>query len=197
MSSTNTVLGSEERETLLRIARQSIEHGLHDGRPLPVNPEDFPAPLRTPRATFVTLEIATKLRGCIGTLEARESLVRDVAEHAFAAAFEDPRFPPLNSEEFPRLDIHISVLSPREGMKFASENDLLAQLRPGIDGLLIRLGQRRATFLPSVWDSLPEPHQFLAHLKQKAGLAADFWSDAIEAERYVTESFGDSAKGSA
>ena len=191
MSSTNNRFSQEDRVLLLDVARRSIEHGLMYQAPLTVNPVDYPEALRPQRATFITLEIDGHLRGCIGTLEARSPLVQDVAEHAFAAAFEDPRFLPLRTEEFPHLDIHLSILSPPEPIEFSSEDDLLARLRPRVDGLIIRFGQRRATFLPSVWESLSEPYVFLAQLKQKAGLPLDFWSPELRAERYTTESFGD------
>lgn len=190
MSSIDT-LSADNRAILMRVARRSIECGLRENRALAIKPEDFPAPLQEQRASFVTLEIEDRLRGCIGALEARMPLVEDVAEHAFAAAFSDPRFPPLSREELPRLAVHISVLSPAEPMTFNSQAELLAQLRPGIDGLILNLDRQRATFLPSVWDGLPEPERFLAHLKRKAGLDEDFWSDAIRAFRYTTESFGD------
>jgi AmmeMemoRadiSam system protein A len=117
--------------------------------------------------------------------------VQDVADHAFAAAFEDPRFLPVQKEELPELQIHISVLSPSEPLHFSSEEELLAQLRPGVDGLILHLGQRRATFLPAVWKSLPDPYTFLVQLKQKAGLPIDFWSDELQVERYTTDSFGE------
>jgi hypothetical protein len=197
MSSIDNTLTAEDRTILMRVARQSIEHGLRQGCALIVQPADYPESLRPRRATFITLEMEGNLRGCIGTLEARDPLVVDVAEHAYAAAFQDPRFPPLRQEELARLAVHISILSPSEPLEFSSEDELLRQLRPGIDGLILRLGHHRATFLPSVWESLPAPRLFLSHLKRKAGLSPDFWSDAIEAERYVTESFGDSDSGSA
>ncbi|MFO1432102.1 MAG: AmmeMemoRadiSam system protein A [Candidatus Competibacteraceae bacterium] len=191
MSSMNNTLSKEDRATLLDVARRSIQYGLTEHVPLPVKPEEYPDTLRPIRATFITLEVEGRLRGCIGTLEARAPLVKDVADHAFAAAFEDPRFLPVSPEEFPRLDIHISVLSPPEPLHFQSEEDLLAQLRPGLDGLILRLGQqRRATFLPSVWETLSDPYIFLTQLKQKAGLPLDFWSPELQAERYTTESFG-------
>lgn len=193
MLSMNSTLAADERAILLKVARQSIESGLHSGRPLQVNLADYPPSLHPLRATFITLEIEQRLRGCIGTLEAHLPLVRDVAEHGFAAAFQDPRFAPLRPDEFPRLGIHISILSPSEPIRFHSEDDLLAQLRPGIDGLILRLRGRSATFLPSVWESLPEPYLFLAQLKHKAGLALDFWSDELQAERYTTETFGEEA----
>jgi AmmeMemoRadiSam system protein A len=197
MSSTDNQLTSEDRATLLRVARQSIEHGLRHGRTMRVDPGEFAESLRSIRATFVTLQLAGNLRGCIGTLEPREPLVVDVAEHAYAAAFEDPRFKPLSVEEFLGLELHVSILSPAEPIHFNSEQELLAQLRPKLDGLILRLGHHRATFLPSVWDTLSKPEQFLAHLKQKAGLAPDFWSDRMEFERYGTDSFGEAESGSA
>jgi AmmeMemoRadiSam system protein A len=175
---------------LLALARQSIAHGLQTGRPLPINLADYPAELRQNRATFVTLERRGQLRGCIGMLEAVRPLAEDVAENAFAAAFRDRRFPPLAAEELADLDLHISVLSPAVAMQFNSEADLIAQLRPGIDGIILQEGSRRGTFLPSVWEDLSNPKQFLQHLKQKAGLPAAYWSDTIQAYRYTTEMFG-------
>ncbi|MCQ8116445.1 AmmeMemoRadiSam system protein A [Methylomonas rosea] len=178
------------RKQLLELARQSIVHGLQTGRPLPVNLADYPAELRQTRATFVTLERGGQLRGCIGMLEAVRPLAEDVTENAFAAAFRDRRFSPLTNEELADLDLHISVLSPAVALKFNSEADLIAQLRPGMDGIILQEGSRRGTFLPSVWEDLPNPKQFLQHLKQKAGLPAAYWSDTIRAYRYTTEMFG-------
>jgi AmmeMemoRadiSam system protein A len=191
MSSTETnTLSPEQRNTLLEIARNSIQNGLREGCPLPVNPEDFDPDLREHRASFVTLNRQGQLRGCIGHLQAIQPLVRDVAENAYSAAFNDNRFPPLSEPEFRDLDIHISVLSPAEPMEFDSEGDLLQQLRPGIDGLILEDGYYRGTFLPSVWEQLPTPELFLAHLKQKAGLPPNYWSDTLRVSRYTTESFG-------
>ncbi len=182
-------LCEEERILLHRVAREAIEHGLETGRPLRVDTQRYPAPLREPRATFVTLKRDGQLRGCIGTLEAIRPLVDDVAHNAYAAAFGDPRFPPLQSAELDGLEIHISVLSPATPMQFDSEQDLLRQLRPGVDGLVLEDGYHRGTFLPAVWESLPEPRAFLQHLKLKAGLPADYWSDTIRVSRYTTETF--------
>ena len=190
MSSIET-LSRPDRAALLEVARDSIRHGLRHGQALEVDLADYPETLRPPRATFVTLEIGDQLRGCIGALAARQPLVQDVAAHAFAAAFEDPRFPELRENEFPKLDIHISVLSPPESLQFSSEDGLLAQLRPGVDGLIIQFRHHRATFLPAVWEQLPDPYVFLAQLKQKAGLPLDFWSPELSAERYTAEYFGD------
>jgi len=177
----------EHRRTLLELAGSAIEKGL-GGERLTVCATDYPEPLRAPRATFVTLHVGGELRGCIGTLEVRRTLVEDVAHNARAAAFEDPRFPPLAHAEFERLDIHISVLSAPEPVAFASEEDLLRQLRPRVDGLILQAGLRRGTFLPSVWEQLPEPREFLRHLKRKAGLPADYWAADIRVSRYVTAS---------
>ncbi len=191
--SLHTRLPLQDRELLLRLARDSIRHGLETGRPLMVDPADFPHTLQQQRAAFVTLNRNGALRGCIGHLEAIQPLVSDVAENAFAAAFRDPRFPPLSPAEFDDIEIHISVLTPATPMQFTSERDLIAQLRPGRDGLILEEGPYRGTFLPSVWESLPTPEAFLRHLKQKAGLPPDYWSDHIRVSRYETESFSEVA----
>jgi AmmeMemoRadiSam system protein A len=185
-------LNDANRKTLLDIARQAIEYGIEtDGaKHLAVDPEQYDAALREEHATFVTLELNGELRGCIGTLEAQRPLVADVAYNAHAAAFRDPRFYPLQASELNGLDIHISVLSPAYPMTFSSEEDLIAQLRPGEDGLILQDGPNKGTFLPSVWESVPQPAQFLAHLKRKAGLPMDYWSNTVQVWRYTTESFG-------
>jgi len=113
--------------------------------------------------------------------------VEDVAENAFAAAFRDPRFPAISSSELADLDLHISILSPAEAMHFDSEQSLLAQLKPGLDGLILQDGYHRGTFLPSVWEQLPDAAEFLRNLKQKAGLPSDYWSDHLKISRYSTE----------
>jgi AmmeMemoRadiSam system protein A len=175
---------------LLAVAAASLRHGLRHGRALPVVLEDYPAVLRAPRATFVTLELDGQLRGCIGTLEAVRPWVADVAENAYAAGFRDPRFTPLRADEYPRLHLAVSVLSPPEPMSFGSERDLLAQIRAGVDGLILSDGRRRGTFLPSVWEQLADPALFLAHLKLKAGLSPSHWSETVRVERYTTDYFG-------
>lgn len=182
------MLDEQERQTLLQVASASVNHGLEFGQPLPIESEDYPERLAKPGACFVTLEISGRLRGCIGSLEAWRPLVLDCAENAFAAAFRDFRFPPVAEQELDLLDYQVSVLSVPAPLYFQSEDDLLSQLRPGKDGLVLVQGDRRATFLPSVWESLPEPREFLRHLKQKAGLAPEYWSDAIKAFRYTVES---------
>ena len=183
------MLSDEDKQTLLEIARASVKNGLEHGHPLTVNPDDYAEHLRVLKATFVTLTIRDRLRGCIGTLEARQPLVADVAEHAYAAAFRDPRFSPLSEDEYADLQYHISILGETTPMQFKDEQDLLSQIRPGIDGLVLSEGLHKGTFLPSVWDSLPTPALFLRHLKQKAGLPTDHWSDSLKVERYTVEEF--------
>jgi len=178
----------EHRRTLLELAGAAIEKGLGGGR-LAVRADDYPEPLRAPRATFVTLHLDAQLRGCIGTLEARRALVEDVAYNARAAAFDDPRFPPLAHAEFGRLEIHISVLSAPEPLSCESEDELLRRLRPQVDGLILEERARRATFLPSVWEQLPDPREFLRQLKHKAGLPADYWSRTLRVSRYTVQAF--------
>ncbi len=183
------MLSMEERNILLEVAHQSIQHGLEHSSAIIVNINDCPASLREERATFVTLNLYGQLRGCIGTLEAHQPLVQDVAHNAYAAAFSDPRFPALTTREFEKIEMHISILSPSEEIDFTSEEDLLQQIRPNIDGLVLSDGYARGTFLPAVWESLKTPQEFLQHLKLKAGLPANYWSDTIRVERYTTESF--------
>jgi uncharacterized protein len=183
-------LNKEHQQRLLDLAKSSIWHGLQTGRSLKINLADFPAELAERCATFVTLQKHHQLRGCIGMLEAVRPLAEDIAENAFLAAFRDPRFPPLSADEFGDLDIHLSILTPSEPIAFTTEQDLITQLQPGVDGLILEEGRRRGTFLPSVWEQLPGPEQFLRHLKQKAGLAPDYWSENIKIYRYWTEMIG-------
>lgn len=186
-------LAPAQRAVLIDVARRSIEHGLQTGRPLAVTPSEYHRDLKAVRASFVTLQKHGELRGCIGHLEAVQPVVVDVAENAFAAAFRDPRFSPLTAEEWPEVDLHLSLLTRPEPIQFSDEADLIRQLRPGEDGLILQDGPNRGTFLPSVWESLPDPVDFLTHLKHKAGLAANHWSRHIEIYRYTTESFGEAA----
>lgn len=135
-------------------------------------------------ATFVTLTKKGQLRGCIGSLEAYRPLATDVAENAYAAAFRDPRFAPLEEGEFSTTRVEVSLLGPAEALAFSDEADAIRQLCPGIDGLILTHGSRRATFLPQVWESLPDPQRFMEQLKLKAGLAADDWDEKITLARY-------------
>lgn len=187
--SLNTHYTPQDRARLHAIAEASIRHGFETGRPLRVDLSVEPEKLREHRASFVTLQERGQLRGCIGALEAYQPLAQDVADHAFAAAFQDPRFPPLRPEELDALDIKISVLSPPEPLPAADTASLLRELRPGVDGLILHDGQYKATFLPSVWEQLPDARDFIAALKRKAGLPPDYESPTMRAWRYTTEEF--------
>ena len=174
--------------TLVLLAAASIDHGLKHSQPIPVDLNKHAPELRQTGACFITLTRSGKLRGCIGSPEAHRPLVADISNNAFQAAFKDPRFPPLAPTERNELQLSISVLSSQSPLIFASEQEFIAQLRPNVDGLVIADGKRRALFLPSVWDQLPDPAIFVGRLKQKAGLAAHHWSDSFQAWRFVTES---------
>lgn len=165
---------------LLILARDAI------GETFGVVPRPFAElpELKAPGASFVTLMRRGALRGCIGTLVAYRPLLDDVRENARRAAFNDPRFLPLTADELPTLKVEVSLLTPPVPLTFKDEANALAQLRPGIDGVVLDVHGRRATFLPQVWNELPDPIQFLAHLKQKAGLPPDFWGSDVEIERY-------------
>ncbi len=141
--------------------------------------------LQEEAACFVTLMQTGELRGCIGTLEAHRSLLEDVKNNAYAAAFRDTRFSPLTSEELDITEIEISLLSAMQPLEFLNERDALAQLQPGTDGVVFEFGHYRSTFLPQVWEQLPDTSDFIAHLKNKAGLATDFWSDDVRLSRYT------------
>ena len=176
---------------LLRLARGSIEHGLVHREPLPVDCGELHPALTDPAATFTTLRVSGQLRGCCGNLVAADPLAIDVARSAFRAAFRDPRFDPVARHELDVIRLEVSVLSPLEPMPVSDEADLLQQLTPGIDGLVIVADGRRATFLPKVWEMLPEPQQFLAALKAKCGVAQNYWSEQIEFQRYRTTSYAE------
>ena len=171
----------EKGSTLLKLARSEIASKLGQPAAKPVKA----AWLQEPGASFVTLTRQGELRGCIGTLEAHRPLGMDVRENAVAAAFRDPRFMPLTLGEFDDIRVEVSLLSPTEPLVVASEEDALARLRPNIDGVVFEYGHTRSTFLPQVWEQLPEPAEFLAHLKRKAGLSTDFWSESVRMSRYT------------
>jgi AmmeMemoRadiSam system protein B/AmmeMemoRadiSam system protein A len=183
-------LSAAERQCLLDVAAKSIEAALDAGSEVPVTVDAYPERLRAMQASFVTLHVDRKLRGCMGSLEATEPLVANVARNAYAAAFRDPRFGKLTRDEFAQLEIHISLLSRPEELHFTSEDELLAQIRPGVDGLTLIEGSRRGTLLPSVWRSVRDAGEFLQHLKRKTGLATNYWSDTLRVERYTAESIG-------
>jgi AmmeMemoRadiSam system protein A len=171
---------SELGLSLIRVARSAI--GAEFGLPADRCPEH--GALNGFGATFVTLTQAGHVRGCIGTLQAVRPLRVDVHENAIGAAFRDPRFPPLVRDEFDITAVEVSLLSASEPLTFTSEEDLLARLRPDIDGVTIEYGPNRATFLPQVWQTLCEPQRFMAELKRKAGLPIDFWDAQMNVSRY-------------
>lgn len=181
---------SDAQQQLLTVARDAIGHGLVHGESPQVIVDDSPAALREIACTFVTLRIGTALRGCIGSLHAHRPLVADVTWHAYAAAFSDGRFSPLQPAELAQLHIHISILSPLHPLDFEGDDALLALLRPSTDGLMIERDSRRATFLPTVWSSIPEGKEFLAALKKKAGMEND--QSVYKAWRYTTQNFEES-----
>ena len=182
-------LSPAHREAALGIAGQALRARVRRGRTPYVDLGSFAAPLQSVAASFVTLKREGRLRGCIGSLKASRPLVEDIADNAGKAGFEDPRFRPVSEEELDGAEIEIAILSRPAPIAFRDEADLLAQLRPGRDGLILRDGSRRATFLPKVWDALPAPEGFLGALKAKAGLPSDHWSDEVGAWRYMAESF--------
>ena len=168
-------------KTLLPIARAAISCAL--GVP---KAADETAPwLAEPGASFVTLTQNGELRGCIGTLQAYRSLLADVKSNAVSAALHDPRFLPLSAGELGITSIEISLLSPPAAMQVRDEADALAQLRPNVDGIVFEFGSYRSTFLPQVWEQLPLPRQFMAHLRRKAGLPDDFWEEGVKLSRYT------------
>lgn len=182
-------LSPEDQKTCLEVARKSIQQGLMNGGRLEVITTDYSADLQQKAASFVTLNKYGMLRGCIGALEAYQPLINDIAEHAYAAAFHDPRFPALEEHEYDLLKIDISIIGTAEKIHFSSEEDLLQQIRPDVDGLILEYGYNRGTFLPSVWEQLPDKKEFLNHLKVKAGLPQNWWDNAVTISRYETFSF--------
>jgi len=181
---TNTAeVGANEGQILLSIARAAISNAL--GQPQTASEEaDW---LQRPGACFVTLTQHGQLRGCIGTLAARRSLLADIKANAVAAALHDPRFNALTAAELPYTEIEVSLLSAMQPLAFSGEADALAQLRPGSDGVTLEYGQQRGTFLPQVWEQLPSAREFIAHLKLKCGLPADFWAEEIKLYRYTVQ----------
>lgn len=164
------VLGGERGLSETRLAREEVELG-------------------QPGACFVTLTRGGRLRGCIGTLEAHRTLGADLLANAVNAAMRDPRFPPVSREELAELAIEVSILSPPRPFPYDSPEDLLARLQPGVHGVILSLGGRRATFLPQVWEQLPDPHQFLEHLCHKAGLGGGCWRQGVTIQVYTVEKF--------
>jgi len=188
-------LDTPERRELLALARASIDSALSPGRAnnnlIPFTAALLPPALTVRRSSFVTLHRNEELRGCCGTLDAPRPLAEDVWRNAWAAAFSDYRFPPLTAAEWPQVSLHLSLLTVPEPFDVQTEDQLLALLRPSIDGLILESDTGRATFLPAVWEQLPDPVQFVRHLKIKAGWPATYWSNRVRCSRYTTESFGE------
>ncbi len=180
-----------QQNQLLDLARQTIGRVLKGRAPPPPLERVTDPALHEPGASFVTLYLENALRGCVGSLEALQPLARDVAANALAAAFRDPRFDPLEQTDFARTRIHLSVLDEPEPVAFRDEEELLGKLRPLRDGLVLTAGERRATFLPAVWEQLPDPREFLERLRHKAGLPEDFPLTRARIERYEVRSFSE------
>ncbi len=183
-------LSQETRAALLRLARQAIEDAVLKRTGTRAEAAPLPAEAMQPGASFVTLTIQGRLRGCIGALEAYQPLAEDVRQHAMEAALHDYRFPPVSAEELPSLEIEISRLTPPQPLEYRDAQDLLARLRPGVDGVLLRDGPRRATFLPQVWEKIADPAEFLDRLCAKMGAAPSLWGKKpLQVMTYQVEEF--------
>lgn len=183
-------LTTEEKRTLLELAREALEDGVIGKKPAPLDLDSLPRRLREQGASFVTLTIAGNLRGCIGALEPNQPLAEDVREHTVAAAMQDFRFPNVVPEELPQIAIEVSRLTPSTPLEYTTPEDLLSKLHPGVDGVVLRDGPRRATFLPQVWEKLPDPARFLENLCYKMGVTPDQWRKKhLEVLVYQVEEF--------
>lgn len=183
-------LTPEEQKTLLRLAREALEHGVKGEQLPPLDSSVLTPRLLEDGASFVTLTEGGQLRGCIGVLEPYQSLAQDVREHAVAAALEDPRFPPVNPREVDRIQIEVSRLTRPVPLQYTDANDLLCKLRPHVDGIILRDSFRRATFLPQVWEKIPDPAEFLDNLCSKMGANPDLWRKKhLEVLIYQVEEF--------
>lgn len=183
-------LTADEKRILLSLARDALQSAVCSGKVLPIDLDKLPVRLREPGATFVTLTMHGQLRGCIGSLEARRALAEDVREHAAAAALHDYRFTRLNPGDVCEVVIEVSYLTNPKKLDYDCPEDLLTMLRPGVDGVVLRDGPRRATFLPQVWEKIPTTPEFLSHLCMKMGGPLDLWqSRPLEVEIYQVEEF--------
>lgn len=169
-------LSIEEQKILLCLAREAMERGVRGEEPPPLDESSLPPSLREEGSSFITLTIYGQLRGCIGSLEPRQSLAQDVREHAVAAALKDPRFPPVMEEELGRIQIEVSRLTRPVPLEYRDTEDLLSKLCPHVDGVVVRDGTyRRATFLPQVWEKISDPAEFLSNLCYKMGVDPNLW----------------------
>lgn len=180
------VYTSQEQQLLLRVSSESILEGLNGSQPLKTKTADYSKNLRKRRACFVTLKQKEALRGCVGSIRPLRPLIEDAASNAFSAAFRDSRFNSLTPKEYEECSLSISILSLPQSMKFDSEDHLIKQLRPGVDGLIFTEGDRCSVFLPIVWEKLAAPKLFFTQLKNKAGFPEDYWSNTLQVERYTT-----------
>jgi AmmeMemoRadiSam system protein A len=168
-------LTHKEKQTLIRLAREALETGVRGGQLPRLEDASLTPALRAEGASFVTLTVRGNLRGCIGALEPYQPLAEDVREHAVAAALEDYRFPTVQESELASIEIEVSRLTVPVMLEYTDANDLLAKLHPGVDGVILRDGFHRATFLPQVWEKIPDPAEFLANLCSKMGAPPDIW----------------------
>ena len=183
-------LTPDEKKTLLVLARQALELSVRGEDLPPLDFQSMSPALRAPGVSFVTLTIDGELRGCIGALDAYQSLAEDVREHTIAAARDDYRFPPVQTAELGRIRLEVSRLTAPAPLEYASPSDLLDKLRPHVDGVILRDGPRRATFLPQVWEKLPNAADFLDQLCQKMGAARDLWRrKPLQVQTYQVEEF--------
>lgn len=183
-------LTDAEKQTLLQLVREAVEHAVR-GKSLPaLNLDTRTAALRENGASFVTLTINNELRGCIGALEAYQPLAQDVREHAIAAALEDPRFEPVSESELNRIRIEVSRLTEPQALSYANADELIAKIRPHVDGVILKNSFRKATFLPQVWEKIPEPDEFLGQLCRKMGARSNLWREAtLQVYTYQVEEF--------
>jgi len=187
-------LSPEEKQILLKLARQAMEVSVKEGKLPKLDLTSVPPRLREQGASFVTLTINDQLRGCIGALEVHQPLAQDVREHAMAAALEDPRFPPVQPDELYRIRIEVSRLTEPVKLEYSSVEDLLVKLRPHVDGVILRDGFHRATFLPQVWEKIPGVEEFLDNLCYKMGAEPGLWRRRhLDVETYQVEEFEESA----
>ena len=170
-------LSPQDKSLLLRIARDSITRALHGESLLSLELGEYSPQLQEMGACFVTLTEGEMLRGCVGSIEASQPLVLDVRDRALAAAFQDPRFPPLSERELAVVEIEISILTSPEPLNFQDPEELPSLLKPGIDGVILTHQFRRATFLPQVWEKLPDTSDFLSQLCNKMGAPGDLWQN--------------------
>jgi AmmeMemoRadiSam system protein A len=184
-------LTADEKQTLLRLAREALECAVHEKKLPPLDQATLTPALRALGASFVTLTVRGQLRGCIGALEPYQPLADDVREHAIAAALQDFRFEPVQVDEINAINIEVSRLTVPKPLEYIDADDLLAKLRPGVDGVtLMESRYRRATFLPQVWEKIPDKEDFLAQLCMKMGAAPDLWRRKhLDVQVYQVEEF--------